>query len=65
MVLIDYILTGFVRHNMSAAKAGICTIYDLKDMEGDHITPWTQGGKTVEDNLQMLCKQHNRTKSDK
>lgn len=38
--------------------------YDFKDMEGDHITPWSQGGKTTPDNLQMLCKDCNRRKSN-
>ena len=36
--------------------------FDIKDMEGDHITPWHEGGKTVIENLQMLCKSCNRTK---
>lgn len=36
--------------------------FDIKDMEGDHITPWHEGGKTVIENLQMLCKNCNRTK---
>lgn len=36
--------------------------FDIKDMEGDHITPWHEGGKTIIENLQMLCKNCNRTK---
>lgn len=32
-------------------------------MEADHITPWHEGGKTNEENCQMLCKTCNRTKS--
>lgn len=40
------------------------TEYDYKDMEGDHIVPWSQGGKTEIDNCQMLCKWHNGHKSD-
>jgi hypothetical protein len=39
--------------------------FELADMEADHITPWHEGGKTKEENCQMLCKQHNRTKSGK
>ncbi|RXK03292.1 HNH endonuclease [Halarcobacter bivalviorum] len=27
------------------------------------MTPWSQGGKTVSENIQMLCKEHNRIKS--
>ena len=32
-------------------------------MEADHIKPWSEGGKTSEDNCQMLCKRCNREKS--
>ena len=39
--------------------------HDLKKMEGDHIIPWSQGGKTVEENCCMLCKLHNGQKSAK
>jgi 5-methylcytosine-specific restriction endonuclease McrA len=38
--------------------------FDIKDMEGDHITPWSKGGHTTSDNCQMLCKDCNRKKSD-
>lgn len=48
---------------------GVCPIcgkhFKFEDMEADHITPWSQGGKTVKENLQMLCKDCNRRKSDK
>lgn len=48
---------------------GICPMckkhFELKEMEGDHIVPWHDGGKTVYSNLQMLCKHCNRTKSGK
>lgn len=37
--------------------------WDISEMEADHITPWHEGGKTIADNCQMLCKEHNRTKS--
>lgn len=36
-----------------------------EEMEGDHITPWSEGGKTSPDNLQMLCKDCNRRKGKK
>ena len=39
--------------------------FDIKDMEADHITPWVEGGKTDEDNCQLLCKEDNRKKSSK
>ena len=39
--------------------------FSLNDMEGDHIRPWSAGGATVPENLQMLCKDCNRRKSSK
>lgn len=50
-------------------QKGICPIcgqhFEIEEMEGDHIIPWKDGGKTDYDNLQMLCKHCNRTKSGK
>ena len=40
-------------------------IFSLSSMEADHIKPWIEGGKTIEDNCQLLCKNDNRRKSDK
>ncbi|MCC7192316.1 MAG: DUF262 domain-containing protein [Phycisphaeraceae bacterium] len=37
--------------------------FDIDDMEGDHIKPWHEGGKTDAKNCQMLCKDCNRRKS--
>ena len=34
-------------------------------MEADHITPWSEGGKTEIENGQMLCRECNRKKSSK
>ncbi len=39
--------------------------FEIGEMEADHIKPWHEGGKTVAENCQMLCKQCNRTKSGK
>jgi len=39
-------------------------IWKYKEMEGDHIVPWSKGGKTERDNLQMLCKHHNGMKTN-
>ena len=36
--------------------------FDFEEMEGDHITPWRDGGRTVEENCQMLCRECNRRK---
>lgn len=37
--------------------------YELKEMEADHIIPWSKSGKTEPDNCCMLCKKHNNIKS--
>ena len=37
--------------------------YKIEEMEADHITPWHEGGKSISDNCQMLCKDDNRRKS--
>jgi len=39
--------------------------WEIEEMEADHIKPWHEGGKTIAENCQMLCKQDNRTKSGK
>lgn len=48
-------------------QKGICKNcnkhFELKVMEADHITPWSQGGKTSTENCQMLCLECNRRKS--
>lgn len=50
-------------------QQGICAKcgkhFQLEEMEADHIDPWHEGGKTVIENCQMLCKHCNRTKSGK
>ena len=38
---------------------------DIRQMEADHITPWSEGGHTTEDNCQLLCKPCNRKKGNK
>ncbi len=38
--------------------------FEFSGMAGDHITPWSKGGKTVAENCQMLCADCNRRKSD-
>jgi hypothetical protein len=50
-------------------QKGICPKckehFEMEEMEADHIKPWHEGGKTIAENCQMLCKQDNRTKSGK
>lgn len=40
-------------------------IYTLKEMEADHVTAWSKGGRTDLDNCEMLCMPHNRSKGNK
>jgi len=48
-------------------QKGICPKcgkhFEMEEMEADHIQPWHDGGKTISENCQMLCKQDNRLKS--
>ncbi len=50
-------------------QKGICAIskkhFAISEMEADHITPWHLGGKTTEENCQMLSREENRKKSGK
>ena len=51
------------------AQNGICPVcgghFEYEEMEGDHIVPWSKGGKTIPENLQMLCRRDNALKSDR
>lgn len=77
----EYLLSGDEKHlNIRAftdnqkreayeRQKGICPNckkhYEIDEMEGDHIDPWHDGGKTTAENCQMLCKSCNRRKSGK
>ena len=77
----DYLLTKNEKHlsiraftdsnkrTLYERQNGICPVckdhFKIGDMEADHITPWSQGGKTELDNGQMLCRECNRRKSNK
>ena len=39
--------------------------FEFDEMHGDHKTPWSKGGHTAPDNLQMLCADCNRRKGGK
>ena len=74
----DYILTGnerslsirsFTDNQKREAyerQKGVCLKckkhFEIGEMEADHITPWSKGGKTVAENCQMLCQEDNRRK---
>ncbi|MCD8281678.1 MAG: HNH endonuclease, partial [Prevotella sp.] len=40
-------------------------IWALKEMDADHVTAWSRGGATSEENCQMLCASHNRAKGNR
>ena len=40
-------------------------IWKLTEMDADHVTAWSKGGATNNDNCEMLCKSHNRAKGNK
>lgn len=56
------IRTAYARCKGKCARCGK-EGFALEEMEADHITPWSKGGHTKLDNLQMLCKDCNRRKS--
>lgn len=57
------------KRQLFEAQHGVCTncneSFAFNEMEADHITPWSEGGKTDLANGQMLCKSCNRRKSNK
>ena len=53
-------------YEIQNSKCVICkNEFDISDMEADHITPWSEGGKTEQMNCQMLCRKCNRKKAAK
>lgn len=76
--IIPYVLTGSERYldlrvfsdkiklavwEKQNHKCAICgKELDYEFMEGDHIIPWCDGGRTTIENCQMLCRNCNRTK---
>lgn len=74
----SYVLNGQEKHlNIRAfspnqkreayeRQGGICPVcskhFEFEGMEGDHITPWHDGGRTEAANCQMLCRDDNRRK---
>ena len=39
-------------------------IWSFSEMEADHVSAWSKGGKTSIENCEMLCKTHNRAKGN-
>ena len=58
-----------MKHKVYEKQQGQCVKcnkhFELSEMEADHINPWHEGGKTIEGNCQLLCKNDNRRKSGK
>ncbi len=54
--------TAYSRCEGKCARCG--KTFEFDEMEADHITPWSKGGHTELSNLQMLCRECNRRKSD-
>ena len=64
-------LRAFDKREKMAAYSrqdGVCPIckekFKFEEMEGDHIKPWSKGGRTTPENCQMLCKSCNAKKTD-
>lgn len=55
-----------IKRRVYERQKGICVKckkhFDISEMEADHITPWSEGGKTIEANCQLLCQRDNRSK---
>lgn len=76
----EYLLTGkekllnirsFDRRDKLAAYerqgykcAGCGKEFEFDELQGDHIVPWSKGGKTIPENCQMLCGDCNIKKSN-
>ena len=55
-------LASYTRQNGLCVKCG--KHFEFEEMQADHITPWSRGGKTIAENCQMLCADCNRAKSN-
>lgn len=76
----EYLLDGNEKHlsiraftsKMARAayerQKGVCPKcgkhFEIDEMQADHITPWSKGGRTIPENCQMLCANCNREKSN-
>ncbi len=52
--------TSEQRQSAYDRQEGICAVTNkelpIEEMEADHIKPWSEGGKTDDENCQMICK---------
>ncbi len=55
---------GICQACISEGKTEEEALVPWHEFEADHLKPWSKEGKTTVDNGQVLCKHHNRTKSD-
>lgn len=57
-----------MRRTAYEQQKGICPgcdqHYEMAQMQADHKTPWSKGGKTIAENCVMLCAECNRKKWD-
>lgn len=52
-------------HCAMGHEANKTRIYRLDEMDADHVSAWSKGGATSEENCEMLCKTHNRAKGNR
>lgn len=60
---------SYMKRSAYEQQGGICPYchkhFEIEEMDGDHIKPWSKGGKTEKENCQMLCKECNRKKGNR
>lgn len=49
-------------HGENANKS---KLYDIKEMDADHVSAWSRGGDSSAENCEMLCSTHNRAKGNR
>lgn len=71
--------SAYTRQTAEAQKKGISNcplcaigpaankkrIWELSEMDADHVAAWVKGGRTNIDNCQILCRTHNRSKGNR
>lgn len=49
----------------TSTNSNATRIYQLSEMDADHVTAWSKGGATYITNCEMLCVPHNRSKGNR